>query len=89
MNRLKVHDYLQKRLVKCKLKNLRLTRTWSVPKKIETSRKLQRHFLSKENKKDLNPSDYEVILPKSKLKDLVQLSKEKNQLTKFLRDSPF
>ena len=58
-------------------------------KKFETSRKLQRHFLSKENKKDLNPSDYEVILPKSKLKDLVQLSKEKKQLTKFLRDSPF
>ena len=61
-------------------------------KLFKTSRGLQCHFFfstSKHSKKDLHAFDYEVLLPKSKLKDFIQLSKEKNKKTEVSRDSLF
>ena len=85
---LKVYQWSQKHLLKCPLKNLRLSRAWNAPKHSRLKRALQCHFWSKYNKKDLHAfEDQEFILPKSKLKHLIQLKKEKNQITGFSRDS--
>ena len=73
-------QWLQKHLLKCRTKNLRLTLARNAPK---CSKGLQHHFSSKQNKKDLHAYGYEFILPKSKLKGLIQLRKEKNHVTEF------
>ena len=50
---------------------------------------LQLHFSSKLNKKDLHAFGYDVILDKNKSKELIQLSKEKNQVTEFSQNFSF
>ena len=55
-------------------------------KTTKISRRLKLHVSSNHNKKDLHAFDYEVILLKSKLRDLKHLSKKKNQTTKLPRD---
>ena len=46
-------------------------------------------FFTKPKKEDLHAFDREVILPKSKSKDLIQLRKERNQVTDFSGDPLF
>lgn len=58
-------------------------------KTFKASRRLQSYFLLKQDKGDLHAFDYGVALTKNKLKDLIQLSKKKNQIIKFSRDSYF
>ena len=54
-------------------------------KTTKISRRLKLHVSSNHNKKDLHAFDYEVILLKSKLRELKHLRK-KNQTTKLPRD---
>ena len=58
-------------------------------KTFKASRGLQSYFSSKQDEGDLHAFDYGVVLTKSKLKDLIQLSTKKNQIIKFSRDSSF
>lgn len=47
-------------------------------------------FLIKtQQKRSSHAFDYEVIASKCKLKDLIQFTKEKNQMTNFSQDSSF
>lgn len=77
MNPLNVHQWSHIHLLKCTLKDLRLTGAQYTPKHIR---------LHKHNKKKLLGFDCEAILPKIKLRDLIKHGKEVNNqaLTTFL-----
>ena len=79
MNHLKVHHWLHKHL-KFRLKNLSLIHARIAPKLQEGLCIIFHQNTTKCNIKDLQAFDYEVLLCKSKLKDLVQISKEKNEV---------
>ena len=81
-------SWLQKYLLKCRLKNLRLAQA-------RNSRKLSRLqvgfsvILHQKTARKHSAFDYELILFKSKLKELVQLIKEKNIIIEFSGHSFF
>ena len=78
MNFLKVHQQLQKYLLKCRLKNLRLTCARDAP--IHSRLQEGCSIISQKNttKKVFTFFYYEFVASKCKLKDLIQLSKEEN-----------
>ena len=81
-------SWLQRYLLKCRLKNLRLAQARNSRK----HSRLQVGFsviLHPKTARKHSAFDYELILLKSKLKELVQLIKEKNLITEFSGDSFF
>ena len=82
MIHLKVHQWLQEHLLKCKLKKAKLIFARDDPIHSRLQEGCSFFFHQKLNKIELHAFEYEVLLPKGKLKD-------QNQITDFSQNYSF